>query len=1520
MRKHTFWILIGVLFTALFQSVLAQEKKKVYEKYGVAEGLPEEFVRGLLQDNQGFIWLTTQNGLVKYDGYDFKVLRNVKNETDSSNIRLGNLNGGIIKTKEGKFWMGHFDNGKIFYFDPHTESGRHFKPQYKDSLELHTIWVEVLFEDFQNNIWFVNHARDTSVLGRLNPKTEISRAYPYEKVFGNTLLGFQNLAQSRKDSSVWYIERSGNLRKWTPKLDKFELVVSFRDKIPGTQINDTLISLNTLNDDNILLIGKHGLYIIDPVKRQSIQQYTNNEEGINLLPDAEIQFAFADLNGSFWVIHVNNGITIIDPITNSAKHLEFGKGPLNFQKGYKNIDFVVPATQSKEGIGFALVSNYFSGNPKPLHFMDYEFSTKSFIYYDSKFNDVENPNRPTSQLDAFVDNSGLSWLFYRPGIYKESPKTRQIALLNNDPKNPFSIPSDTIIRLFEDSKKRLWVGTQSGIARKNPNGSFEQIGSTKDLAPLSLNRFYEDLKGNLWVGSHRQGLYRFQETQQKFEKVDFIPGIDSKKDRITINALQEDADGYLWVSVQERGVYLLDKSTGNVMEKYEFARNEEHGLSGEYIPILFLDSRGDIWLGDQNNNSFGLFKYLKKEKRFKHYAYDPEDSLSISSNEIRFITKDDLGRMWVGTDGGLNRYDYQKDLFYRNTNFNIPSMISYALANNGKLWVNTYSGGGLALVGPAINDVEFFGESKGLLHNDILDGGELVVDDLGQLWLPTARGLSVFDTKTKSFKSYFKKDGFQKYPESFMVSLKTHDGIIWLGSREGNGLSRINPNDFRKKDSIPPTVVITAMTVNDTRYDAPDGKLFKKSVAYSCEIKLNHKQKNLGFDFVALHYLRSEDNLYSWKLENYDTEWTPASKERQANYTNLSPGTYFFRVRGSNADGIWNQEGASMSITIYPPWWGTWWAYVCYAMAIGWSGFTLYRFKVNQKLQKAEAFRLRELDAVKTKLYTNITHEFRTPLTVILGMVQQIMEHPKEHFKEGMNMIARNGRNLLMLVNQLLDLSKLENGKLNLHYKQADIVSYLKYITESFHSLADSKGVQIHFLAEKDELIMDFDETRFQQIASNLIGNAIKFTPKGGHIYISTEVNGNHFILKIKDTGIGIGKADLPYVFDRFYQSDSSHTRHGEGTGIGLALTRELVKLMEGTISVKSYKRKGAEFKVTLPIQHSSELEEQAIEIPCVETNKTIEYSTVIEETTFPFMLTSELIKVNGLQEAPLILIADDNDDVRNYIATCLVKEYGIIIAKNGAECETKAKEVIPDLIVLDVMMPFKDGFEVCELLKTDERTSHIPIIMLTAKADMDSRLEGLKLGADAYLTKPFHKKELLTRITNLLSIRRQLQKYYRSSLEQVHSAGTQDIEEIDVASSNQVAPKSKILANHGRHHNPSIPHDLSLENTFVIKAKNEIEAHLADEEFNVEKLCRLLALSNSQVHRKLSALTGLSATHFIRYVRLIKAKELLLNSGFKISAIATDCGFNDAAYFSRVFKKEFDITPQQWRNKNAEV
>lgn len=419
--------------------------------------------------------------------------------------------------------------------------------------------------------------------------------------------------------------------------------------------------------------------------------------------------------------------------------------------------------------------------------------------------------------------------------------------------------------------------------------------------------------------------------------------------------------------------------------------------------------------------------------------------------------------------------------------------------------------------------------------------------------------------------------------------------------------------------------------------------------------------------------------------------------------------------------------------------------------------------------------------------------------------------------------------------------------------------------------------------------MMDFDAERLQQVVSNLLSNAVKFTPAGGHVYLSVNSDRREshtagrdgsqmLVIKVKDTGIGISEEHLPHIFDRFFQVDDTQTRYAEGSGIGLALAKELVKLMDGEIAVKSTPVKGTEFMVTLPVRRMAE----------VKMNNGDDWPLKVRKTVASNLPAPAVYQSPA--EKPLVLIADDNADVVTYLASCLASDYRLAIAKNGQECEEMAYDSVPDLIVTDVMMPRKDGFDVCETLKNDERTSHIPIILLTAKADAHNKLEGLERGADAYLMKPFHKEELLVRIKKLLELRQHLQQHYLSAAGLGEAGAVQNT-------------------------GPSMS---NIEHAFVTKARGVVEAHIDDFDFDVEKLCRALTLSHSQAHRKLSALTGLSANKFIRFIRLNKAKSLLLNPELSITAVSFDSGFNDPSYFGKVFKQEFGLTPLEWRDRHG--
>ncbi len=547
---------------------------------------------------------------------------------------------------------------------------------------------------------------------------------------------------------------------------------------------------------------------------------------------------------------------------------------------------------------------------------------------------------------------------------------------------------------------------------------------------------------------------------------------------------------------------------------------------------------------------------------------------------------------------------------------------------------------------------------------------------------------------------------------------------------------------------------------------------------------------------------------------------------------------------------------------------------------------TLNETAVTRRAERAKELeekneQLKELDELKSRFFTNISHELRTPLTVISGMAGQVKENPEKWFSKGLQMIQRNSDNLLVLVNQILELQKLESGKMALKAVRGDVIHYMRYIAESFQSFAESKQIQLQFRCAEKDLVMDYDPEKLLSIVSNLLSNAVKYTPEGGRIDFliekrpTSDDSSNPEVLQIqvKDTGIGIPADQLPFIFDRFFQADTpDHPRRTDSTGIGLALTRELVKLMDGDIRVDS-SPEGSAFYVRLPITRNAG-------DPDVQPDKN--WIAQLADFIPGGAETPETLSFDGAtgENAPALLLVEDNPDVLQYLVSCLGGEYRISVARDGQEGIDKALEEIPDIIISDVMMPGKDGLELCRTLKTDQNTSHIPIILLTAKADIESRIAGLERGADDYLAKPFDKTELLVRLNRLLELRRQLQARYRSFAPLKAEAGE-----------------------------PVFPED-----SFIIRIRSAVEANLDDEFFATPQLCQAIGMSRSQLHKKIKALTGRSTTHFMRSIRLHKALELLENSDLNISQVAYEVGFRDPKYFSKTFAEEFGKKPNEVR------
>jgi len=924
---------------------------------------------------------------------------------------------------------------------------------------------------------------------------------------------------------------------------------------------------------------------------------------------------------------------------------------------------------------------------------------------------------------------------------------------------------------------------------------------------------------------------------------------------------------------------------------------------------MMEDSKQQIWFAGLGGNITLLNTATEKTTTF---TINTNAAKRLS--EFAIITalyEDKNGTYWIGTVDGFAHVQLTKTpdaepqikWYYNNNN---PNSLNYNHvtcflddpSDSGYLWICT-KGGGLNRLEKSSGNFFHLTVKDGLPDNVVYG---ILTDDAGNIWGSTNRGIFCL-SKSKNgkkeswtFRNFTKQDGLQDDEFNTNAYRKMPNGNLAFGGV--NGLNIFNPKEILAKNYKPQVYITNILVGNLPVLPNDKSGVLKNSIEQSPSITLNHLQDILTLEFSSLDYTAPAQNKYRYQLVGVDEEWVESGTRRSATYLHLPSGNYTFKVQGSNSQGIWSPEITELKITVNPPWWRTWWAYLLYALLIGFALRAYFLFRINKaKLQsqlhyeQQEAKRIKELDTVKTQLYANITHEFRTPLTVILGMAQQVKAKPAEHLDAGMDMIVRNGNHLLNLVNEMLDLSKLEDGKMTLHLVNGDVINFLRYIVESFQSLAVSQQKQFHFLSDADELVVAYDAEKLRQIITNLLSNALKFTPAQGNVYvsISQEETGDadtiQMILKVKDTGIGIPENQVQHIFDRFYQLDNSHTRKAEGTGIGLALTKELVKLMNGTITVKSPAvgaTKGTEFTITLPLQKAN-----VEELPATDA------AFVKEPAAIPVAVRKEPVVISNEHTAPstpLILLVEDNVDVVAYTASCL-PQYKLAVGKDGKEGFEIAVEVIPDLIITDVMMPFIDGFEMCRKLRQDERTSHIPIIMLTAKADMQSKLEGLEKGADVYLEKPFHKEELLVRIKKLLELRKKLQQYYSKQIGIVLPAETAAINE----------RTTNIIEEPAEHE-------------FVKKVRELVEANFTNYEFSVEQLCKMIFMSHSQLHRKLEALTGYSPNKFIRIVRLNKSKELLTNPSLSIAAIALDCGYNDPGYFARVFKQEFGITPQECR------
>jgi len=1022
---------------------------------------------------------------------------------------------------------------------------------------------------------------------------------------------------------------------------------------------------------------------------------------------------------------------------------------------------------------------------------------------------------------------------------------------------------------FEDDCGTTWFCTRLGLLKVSLQASaFEHyFASSNEVCSgnCSFRGMTEDENGSMYAAFYH-GIAQFN--PHEGEAVFFTP--NGQRWLPLPSSLLADQPG-LWLN---NGT-LLDPKTGDV-QAIPGSMPENYGEFGFFAK----DREGRTWWTYLSelytlNNSTGELQWEKVLTLLpgKENGY-ATNSLQIGKN---------TGLLYIDQLDRLLLFDpkTKKETWLSSTEMGVSfsSILAIEEGADSKIWLATDNG----LVGYDVENrkVEHFTTDEGLPNNFVC--GMLSEGD-SCLWLSTNHGLSRFHIASQTFINFYEEDGLSHNEFNRKSYFKARDGRMYFGGLRG--INAFYPSELMQgleQQNASARVVLSSFEYVDEKQQQT---LQQRDFQTQPVIHLYHHNRAFTFKYLLTDYQNPTEVLYSYQMEGYEEVWSTPSRFNFTRFSSLPAGEYVFRVKAKDNHGRWHPNELKVLVFIHPPWWQTWWAYGGYALLLAGIVFGIlyflrrrWRLQHELKQEQVEAARLRDLDHFKSRLYTNLTHEFRTPLTVILGMTGQIKNDPSKYLEEGTRLIETNGQSLLRLINQLLDLSKLENKSFQLKLQHGDIVPYLRYLTESFQTFANNQNLALRFFSTIEKLDMDFDPEQLKQVMTNLISNAVKFTPSGGEITVRLQEVEGQLNIKVQDTGIGIPQADLPLVFARFYQVDGSHTRAGEGTGIGLAHTMELLKLMGGDISADSEPGQGTTFTVVLPIKQTADVRftNDEADAPQVE---------MMPSAFAPTDNFSSAKSPSPTTEAPSLLIIEDNPDVVVYLKSCLAELYQLDVAYNGKIGIEKALESIPDLIVSDVMMPEKDGYEVCDTLKNDERTSHIPIILLTAKADTTSKIFGLKRGADAYLTKPFDKEELLVRLEMLVERQQRMVAYFSKNLFSENTAALQETEDA-----------------------------ILVEDAFMRKVRQIVEANYADEDFALPQLCQKMGMSRSQLFRKMKALSDTSPSDFIRFYRLNKAKALLETTDLTVSEVAWKVGYKNPNHFSKSFQEAFGILPSATSN-----
>ncbi|MEM9885363.1 MAG: two-component regulator propeller domain-containing protein [Bacteroidota bacterium] len=1298
-----------------------------------------------------------------------------------------------------------------------------------------------------------------------------------------------------EEGYMWFGTRDG-----LNKYDGYRFTVFRKDLLPS---GNALLS----NDIRELYYDPftHQLWIGTPEGVSSYNIYTH--QFTNYLVDNDHNEAYLvnkilrDQAKNLWLA-TPKGLFLLDESSKTTQHI-----PLS-----KSLDNVRSIRQDSDGyLWIGTTKGLFLLKQKTRKFVKEEnierYDPSLFVLKDLHIKTIE------------IDQDENVWFgTARNGVFRYDKQAKKVSNFRHDPNDPNSLSYDDARTIISAPNGDIYIGTLLGINRFDqarqqlyPLKLEQKNKSRQGLSNNSIHSLFFDKNDALWIGTyyggvnyHDQRLKRFNVHQYKTEQNSINFNV--------VSSFMETQDGNLWIGTEGGGLNYLNRKTG-IYSSFRHQENNPRSLSGNNVKILLRDEKG-LWVGTFQNglcytenieNGFEVFRHqaddqrtpshnniyglLKKgntlwmatyggglnkmnieDRRFEYFQSTPTDSLSLISNNCRLIFEDYAQNIWIGTDRGLDRMlmDEQGMATFQHY---LRGVKIYSIAQVDKrgIWIGS-SGNGLLYFDFANKTYSNPIQEETLRQGTIY--GILVEKDQQNLWLSTSNGILKYNIQDETLNTYSAAYGLENLEYNFNAYYQDTQGQLYFGST--NGYINFSPKQIEDTIKYAP-LVFTYLNAMGKRVEIKEKNgILQQDINHSSKVILDYNKANFSIGFAKLDYFNPKNNRYAYKMEGIDQAWIVAQKEVEATYTIQRPGTYTFRIKSYNNGGLGQEEERSIIFEVRPPWWKTSWAYLFYVLAILFLLLAIrqyYHLQTSYRLEQLSKQKQAEINEMKLRFFTNITHEFRTPLTLIISPLEDIIRYykGKETQLDQLQLIKKNAKRLLSLVNQLLTFRVLESDHIQMKVGEGNIVPFVQEIFLTFKDKANQHQISYQFQSSEEEILLWFDRDKLEKVFYNLLSNAFKFTPDGQSITVAIKGGEKEVSILVKDTGVGIKKKDRPHIFKRFYEQ--SNTSAIQGSGIGLSMSKELVELHQGRITVESEHQKGAAFKVTLPLGRVH-FKEEEVKVESLDDNNIESYTQLERETLFP-------ISVEADGEKEILLIVEDNEDIAHYIYNIFSTRYQTIIASNGKAALQVIQNNLPDLIISDVMMPEIDGITFCQYIKSNLSTSHIPVVLLTARTAAIQELEGLKIGADDYITKPFDPELLRLKVANIISTRRKLHE--------------------------RIAISSSL--------NPKVVELPSKDKAFLQQVLDLMEKNIENPKFDVEFFAQELTLSRSILYKKIKALTNETPKSLMKQMRLKKAAQLLASQQLKVSEVAYQVGFGDPKYFAKCFREKYGCRPSDY-------